>query len=358
MNRRALLNSLSGSRLTAFVIALSLILPFACHMEWESEVDLAGRSYDEEVALPLYWPEPPMANVDNPYQAAQLVSLRQHAPEDHQGLHNVFGLSRNIISGSEPSGRAALERLARKGIQTIVTVDGKVPDAATARELGMRYIHIPIQYRGISDHQMLLLAKAFREQPAPFYVHCFHGRHRGPAAAAVGRIVRDGASRKQALAEMRQWCGTSSSYSGLFKAVATQAIPSPHRTEACKAELPEASPLRGFRELMIDAPRSFDRLASLMESNWKVNRKHPDINPLREAEILLDLYERGLTLDEIAERPESFKLHLEDSVKAARKLKDELKQLQAGDGEAASRAKKTFRVIERSCLDCHDTYRN
>ena len=63
--------------------------------------------------------------------------------------------------------------------------------------------------------------KTFRELDGPFYVHCFHGKHRGPAAAAaLGRIAVDGVPREQAIAEMRQWCGTSEKYEGLYRTIA------------------------------------------------------------------------------------------------------------------------------------------
>ena len=315
-------------------------------------------SADSSTKEIVYWPAPPMNEVGNAYQAAQLVSLRTNTPEDHSDLHNVYRLSANIISGSEPHGVSALRRLAAKGIRSIISVDGKVPDAAAARELGMRYAHIPIQYNGISPAEMLLLSKAFREMPAPFYVHCFHGRHRGPAAAAIGRIARDGASREQALAEMRQWCGTSPSYSGLFQTVAAQQIPTAEATEAFNGSIPEASPLTGFRQLMIDAPRSFDRLKALSRREWEIDPKHPDVDPINEATILLNLFRQGRDLDENASRPEDFRGFLNDSVNAAASLQVNLLKLRDGDTKAAEAASIALKSIKKSCSACHRGYRN
>ncbi|MCA9003240.1 MAG: hypothetical protein KDB61_15055, partial [Planctomycetes bacterium] len=135
---------------------------------------------------------------------AQNFSLTPAQPTEFPGLHNVFHLSENIVSGGEPHGREALETIAKMGVKTILSVDGKIPDAATAAELGMRYVHIPIQYSGIDENEWLEIAKTFREVEGPFYVHCFHGKHRGPAAAEVGRLILDGISREHALAEMYQ----------------------------------------------------------------------------------------------------------------------------------------------------------
>lgn len=341
---------------TTVALGLTVFLS-ACNQDAQAPLATvtADRTSSEDVA---YWPAPPMIEVNNAYQAAQLVSLRSNTPEEHNGLHNVYHLSSNIISGSEPHGVTALKRLAAKGIRSIISVDGKVPDADAAHKLGMRYAHIPIQYNGISPEQMLLLAKAFREMPAPFYVHCFHGRHRGPAAAAIGRIARDGTSREQALAEMRQWCGTSPSYSGLFQSVASQQVPPPEATEALKALIPEASPLTGFRQLMIEAPRSFDRLKALNHRGWTIDPAHPDVDPVNEATILLDLFRQGRKLDETATRPDDFRHFLDDSVKTAASLQASLIKLRDGEADAAASASFALKAVKQSCNACHKGYRN
>ena len=167
----------------------------------------------------------PLQDVDDPYAAAMEVTLEERKPQEWDDLHNVYRLSENIISGAEPQGEEALKRISEMGVKTIVSVDGKVPDHETAAKYGMRYIHVPIHYSGISEDEMVRLAKAFRETEGPFFVHCFHGKHRGPAGAAVGRLVLDGISRGQAIAEMRQWCGTAAHYPGLYAVVATGEIP-------------------------------------------------------------------------------------------------------------------------------------
>ncbi|MDP6369233.1 MAG: hypothetical protein QF615_06460, partial [Planctomycetota bacterium] len=110
----------------------------------------------------------------NALEASLSLELAEMEGEEHPSLHNLFTLSPNIISGGEPATSAALEALALRGVKTIVSVDGKVPDSATAAQLGMRYVHIPIQYKGITEDELLALAKTFRELEAPFFVHCFH----------------------------------------------------------------------------------------------------------------------------------------------------------------------------------------
>ena len=174
-------------------------------------------------------PPAPLQVEGSAFALAGRVEIPKLAVEEHSDLHNVIKLSQQIVSGSEPHGRAALGKLRHMGIRTILSVDGKAPDVTGAQALGMRYVHVPIQYKGISEDQVSRIAKAFRELDGPFYVHCFHGKHRGPAAAAIGRVVLDGASRKVALAEMRQ-CGTAAKYEGLYRTLAHQVLPTAKET--------------------------------------------------------------------------------------------------------------------------------
>lgn len=137
---------------------------------------------------------PPIQDCDNIYECALRTPLKPTPPTELPGIANVFRLSKNIISGGEPLNEGALRQIADMGVKTILSVDGKAPEAAAARKLGMRYVHVPIKYTGINPQEMIRIAKTFRELPKPMFVHCFHGKHRGPAAAAIGRVLVDGVS--------------------------------------------------------------------------------------------------------------------------------------------------------------------
>src|SRR5262245_48277837 len=94
-----------------------------------------------------------------------------------------------VISGGLPEGEAAFQDLAALGIKTIISVDGATPDVATAKKHGLRYVHLPHGYDGISAARAAELAKAVRDLPGPIYIHCHHGKHRSPAAAAVACVA-------------------------------------------------------------------------------------------------------------------------------------------------------------------------
>src|SRR5437868_1319905 len=106
-------------------------------------------------------------------------------PINAHGIENAYALSRNLFSGSAPEGDEGFDALQKLGIKTIITVDGALPDVERAHAHGMRYIHLPHGYDGIPPQTQLQLIKAVETAGGPIYIHCHHGKHRGPVAAAV-----------------------------------------------------------------------------------------------------------------------------------------------------------------------------
>jgi len=306
---------------------------------------------------------PPLDLSATAYDKAGERALERVSPEDHDDLHNVYRLSQNIISGSEPEGENALIKIAAMGVKTILSVDGKVPDAETALRHGMRYVHVPIRYRGISSEELVQIAKTFRELPGPFYVHCFHGKHRGPAAAAVGRLVLDGAPRDQAIAEMRQWCGTAGDYEGLYRTIASGDIPSPEETAAYAWSFPAAFEFKGFRHSMIEVSRTHDNLKSLHKISWAVDPTHPDLDPVHEARQLAQSFEQIMALAAASDEPADFQGWLADAFESSRALHERLqsKDDHQSGGIAADRLAeidRAYSAINASCKACHAAYRN
>ncbi|MEN8149260.1 MAG: hypothetical protein ABFS86_05520 [Planctomycetota bacterium] len=309
-------------------------------------------------AMTLPVPSEPIPKSRSAWDLAAKKRLPKTEPGAYPGLVNVFRLGDRIISGSEPDGAAALKALADMGVKTILSVDGKAPDAAAAQKLGMRYVHVPIQYRGITESERLRLAKVFRELPGPFYVHCFHGVHRGPAAAAWGRVVLDGVPRQQALSEMRQWCGTSEKYRGLYRDVGKAAAPSDAEVAALAWDFPAKHEFTGFRQAMIEASRAFDHLKALKKIKWKVDPEHPDLSAVNEAKRLRQAFESIGKLPATAKRPSDFRRWNTKSAEYAGKLVSRLERLAAGEKKAREGADAAFGQVRERCDSCHGKYRN
>src|SRR5690606_17968735 len=115
-------------------------------------------------------------------------------------LHNLLQVSETIYTGGEPKDDAAFAALAKLGVKTVVSVDGAEPNVKAARAHGLRYVHIPIGYDGVSEEAGKSLARLVRDAQGPFYIHCHHGTHRGPAAAAVACVAAGQGTGKDALA--------------------------------------------------------------------------------------------------------------------------------------------------------------
>ncbi|MFT6363651.1 MAG: protein tyrosine phosphatase (PTP) superfamily phosphohydrolase (DUF442 family) [Planctomycetota bacterium] len=301
----------------------------------------------------------PPLNLDaKAYDMAMSLELPPVEPMKFDGMYNVFKLSDQVVSGSEPIGEAAFGILQDMGIRTIISVDGKAPDAELAASHGMRYVHIPIQYSDISQDEMLRLAKTYRELDGPFYVHCFHGRHRGPAGAEVGRLVLDGIQRAEAIAEMRQYCGTSKKYEGLYRIIAAGDLPTAEETAAFEYDFAAQEEVDGVVGSMVILSRAFDNNEVLKDNGWVPDASHPDLDPLNEALQLLQGFQSGEHLSEVRTSADDFRSWWSEGLEESKLLVESVKQIAAGNLDAMAIADRSFLAIETSCLDCHGEYRN
>jgi hypothetical protein len=178
------------------------------------------------------------------------------------GLQNLFRLTPRIYSGSAPEGDAGFESLTRLGIKTIITVDGTKPDIEAAHRHGFRYVHLPHGYDGIPFQVGQQLAKAAATRPGPIYVHCHHGKHRGPAAAALMCEATAGWTHGQAL-EWLKLAGTSSAYPGLFESAERFRPPTEAELAAIAPHFVETAATTPLVDTMVAIDAVWDRLKPL-----------------------------------------------------------------------------------------------
>jgi protein tyrosine phosphatase (PTP) superfamily phosphohydrolase (DUF442 family) len=296
-------------------------------------------------SLPVTNQAPQAKSIDN--GSATRPPPAPQRKEDLPGVHNLVQVSDRIYSGSEPHGDVAFESLARLGVKTIVSVDGAKPNLEAAKQHGLQYVHIPIGYDGIGDAAGKALARVGRQAQAPIYVHCHHGQHRGPAAAAVACMAADGRAGKEAL-QILELAGTGKQYPGLWRDVEGYAPP------AAGDKLPELSELaevESFAAAMAKLDRNYDNLKLCRDAGWTVPPYHPDIVPAQEALILREtLHESNRNL--VADRPAEFKAWLAESEMLAQELEQAVK---ARDPQHASQI---LEQLDRSCKQCHGKYRN
>jgi protein tyrosine phosphatase (PTP) superfamily phosphohydrolase (DUF442 family) len=269
------------------------------------------------------------------------------------GLHNVYRLTDKLYSGSSPDGDTGFASLQQLGIQTIISVDGARPDVEAAHKFGMRYIHLPIGYDGVPHDQGLRIAKAVRDLPGPVYIHCHHGKHRGPAAAAVAHLCLDEKCNVEtALAEMRR-AGTDSHYTGLYAAPGEFGRPTAADLDRVSSDFPEVSEVAALAQIMVGIDERWERIKLIRAANWITPADHPDLDPPHEALQLRESYREAARLPAVQERAEEFRRWLGEADEEAARLERALR----GNVDARA-AESAFRKMNDACARCHTHYRD
>lgn len=272
------------------------------------------------------------------------------------GIHNGYRLSERVFSGSQPEGDADFEALRAVGVRTILSVDGSIPDVEAARRHGMRYVHLPAGYDGAQTNVVLQVAKMARGVDGRIFVHCHHGRHRGPAMAALVCRVAEGWSREDALGWLER-AGTSIQYPGLYRMVREFEVPSAEVLEGVSSDFPSVSRVSGLVEAMVKLDQVLERLRGVKEAGWRVPVAHPDLVLSAEALLMEEQYRELQRVAEVRERGELFLGALRRAELGVADLRDRLEV--GGDGEAWRRGlDEVFRGVESECSVCHKEYRN
>jgi protein tyrosine phosphatase (PTP) superfamily phosphohydrolase (DUF442 family) len=270
------------------------------------------------------------------------------------GLHNVFQVSDNLYSGSGPEGDAAFAELRRLGVRTVISVDGAKPDVEAAARHGLRYVHLPFGYDGIPRDKVLALARAARDLPGPVYVHCHHGKHRGPAAVAAIQLCTDptwDAARAEAWLKT---AGTDPRYAGLTGLPRSLARPMPEELARVPADFPSVAPVPDLARVMVQVDERWDHLKLVKSAGCSAPRDHPDIDPPHEAVQLAEHYREAARLPDAGRRGPELAKRLSEAEAAATELEQALRTKPVD----SDRAERAFARSAASCAGCHDQFRD
>jgi protein tyrosine phosphatase (PTP) superfamily phosphohydrolase (DUF442 family) len=175
-------------------------------------------------------------------------------------LANLFRFPGEFWVGGEPSDEGLAELVSR-GVTTVISVDGHPPDVDAARKLGLRYIHLTISYETVPPETIRAIVAAWENNKGGVYVHCHHGKHRGPAAAvAAVRVRYPELSAAWGDASLKQ-LGTAAGYKGLYRSVCELtsqtilALPAP-------TEFPSS----------VEPPDSVARMLAITEELERINK--------------------------------------------------------------------------------------
>jgi hypothetical protein len=272
-------------------------------------------------------------------------------PAELPGLHNVFRVGEKLYSGAAPEGETGFRSLRALGIRTVITVDGACPDVATARRYGLRYVHLPFGYDGCPTPRALEIVRAVRDLPGPIYLHCHHGQHRSPAAAALVHIALDGASNADAVAYMRR-AGTDPVYTGLYGEAASFRRPTAAEIDSASNQFPETAPVPPLTDAMVRINDRFSALQRIEKAGWRSPAGEPDRDPAHEALQLKELFHELQRTGATAVRPPDFKDWMSQAENRSAVLEASLR---SGDRARAAAALDRLAAI---CSACHARYRN
>jgi protein tyrosine phosphatase (PTP) superfamily phosphohydrolase (DUF442 family) len=277
---------------------------------------------------------------------------------DLPGVENAYRLGPRLYSGGEPRGEEAFAALKALGIKTAISVDGATPDAETARKYGIRYVHLPVGYDGIPREQAVRIIKAVRTLPGPVFVHCHHGKHRGPAAVAVCGLANEGWTEEQAVSWLER-AGTAPDYRGLYGAARGFAPPTADELERAGDAFSERAKVPAFVEMMVRVDGHWDRLKAIQKADLKPPADHPDVDPAHEAFQLTELFREASRLSEVRARGEVFARSLETAERQAESLRQALRKFAEQPGERSRRAAEAaFAAVSRACTGCHARHRD
>lgn len=268
---------------------------------------------------------------------------------DQSPVDKLLKLTDSLYSGAEPKTDEAYAELARLGVRTIVNVDGATPKLDMAAKYGMEYIHIPIGYDKITAEESAAMVRVMRERPGPFYFHCHHGRHRGPAAAAIALMESSGCSAEDGVQVLIE-AGTSEGYPGLWRDVRAFVSPA---ANAALPELVEVAEVGDFEAAMAKLDRTWDEMKLIQKAGFLSTADHPDLDPHNVARVLRESIESSAHLSDTNHSADLlYRSEMEKALEGARLLEAALSENRLAD------AQEPFDVVRRSCKACHVEFRD
>lgn len=270
-------------------------------------------------------------------------------------LPNLLSIDDRVFSGGQPEGDAAFEELSKRGIRTLISVDAARPNVEAASKHGLRYVHLPHGYDGISAERAKDLAKALQSLQGPVYIHCHHGKHRSPAATAV---ACKGLGWLQPADAMRllKLAGTDARYKGLYRSVDAARQLSEGELKGIATDFPSIAQLAPMAELMVEIEHLYGDLLALQEQRWVITDRQELYS--QQAVLLVEQFRELTRIDDPRSRTANFIKMSRATEQAANLLERELTSLERNHVTSIIRLDRAMAEIGENCKACHQLVRN
>ncbi|MCC7528547.1 MAG: tyrosine-protein phosphatase [Candidatus Melainabacteria bacterium] len=184
----------------------------------------------------------PVAITPKAAQPEGTVTKSVKAKEDLPNFHQVHPF---LYRGGEPT-KEGLKKIKEMGVTTILDLrnpgEKKYDEKQSAKDLGMRYISMPMNSKAPTTKQIKRLLDEIDRARAKVevngsstdntakeavFVHCAHGSDRTGCMIGIWRVKRDGYDYETAYQEMRKYWFTPkfTNLSGAVKTAASDAKP-------------------------------------------------------------------------------------------------------------------------------------
>ncbi|MBL4702442.1 MAG: hypothetical protein JKX85_14425 [Phycisphaeraceae bacterium] len=273
-------------------------------------------------------------------------------PVNLPGLENVVAFTKSFYSGAVPIGEQGFATLKAMGIKTLISVDGAKPQLKYAKKYGLRYVHLPIGYDAVSKNRSLELARAARDLPGPFYIHCHHGKHRSAGATAVVSVMLGDLTPFAAIKRMHV-SGTSLHYKGLFASVSQAVLVSDAVLDSASNAFPQVWQTRNLVDAMVAIDQVADHLKAIKAAGWKPPVNAPDLLPIAEAGRLADLLKNLGDDKQVSESAQ-----MRDWILASSADASVLENQLMADKRRTQKLDEQLKRVLYSCTRCHEKYRN
>lgn len=124
-------------------------------------------------------------------------------PVPATSVKNLYKVNDEIYRSAQPE-RKGFEELRALGVASVINMRHDHSDAEFVAGLGFNLVEIPMTARGFTEADVVKVLKAVRDAPKPVLVHCMHGADRTGVVMAMYRIVFEGWTKEDALAEMKK----------------------------------------------------------------------------------------------------------------------------------------------------------
>jgi protein tyrosine phosphatase (PTP) superfamily phosphohydrolase (DUF442 family) len=127
------------------------------------------------------------------------ASWAERIPSKH--LKNLYKLDEGVFRSEQPS-RAGFEELRDLGIRTVLNLRSSHSDNDEAAGSGLVLVRVPMTAGRFTEADIVAALRAIKDAAKPVLIHCQAGADRSGVVSAMYRVVFQGWSKEEAVAEL------------------------------------------------------------------------------------------------------------------------------------------------------------